>query len=275
MKTPVAIACMTVLLAAGATNDVDRVPFSHADHKDTDDTLMCSDCHDASQARPALHVAKCQECHDELPAILSRTPTQHLSFPVDHRPHQAVSCASCHVRRDAPDDDKTPEHNLVVTSQSCFACHAGKERAPREQACITCHRRDERRERPESHATPWRRSHATSAMFQAPGSQHGQSCTLCHRESTCKTCHRVQAPRDHTATWSERTHGIVASFDSQRCKTCHESGQCVGCHRTTEPRNHSASWPSTHGLVARTKSDASCTTCHRPSFCVDCHRGGR
>jgi hypothetical protein len=311
VKIPRAPRCIALILcvtsglgaAAAATDrdDVERLPFSHVVHRDTDDTLACSDCHDATHTsaatgKPTLKRTQCEQCHDEIPAILSRVPSAALAFPVDHRPHAAVACASCHARVDGPDDEarRAPEHRLVVTAADCLSCHAKRSaagaasRAPREPACITCHGRNERRERPASHASAgssaWRRSHgsaSSSAMGGAPLSQlganakHGTSCTLCHRESSCRTCHRVEAPRDHGGVWSERTHGVVASFDAQRCKTCHEVSACVGCHRATEPRNHTASWRATHGLVARTKSDTSCATCHRASFCVDCHRGAR
>ncbi len=291
-----AVAVAALGAQASTTHEARRYVFSHAEHAARDPASTCTDCHDASGAapagavaagtlgpwaptagRPALKTAHCTECHDEVPALAAREGRAALAVLFDHRPHKdavAGKCASCHVRG-ASDDERHVEHRLAAEPSMCFSCHQGSADAPREQACVMCHGRDQRQVEPRTHdALAWKRMHGASAMPFAP-LPHGQSCVLCHRESSCKSCHRVEAPTDHTPVWEERTHGIVASFNRARCKTCHETGQCVGCHRTTEPKNHDASWKATHGLVARSRSDSSCQVCHRPSFCIDCHRGNK
>ncbi|MBI1945794.1 MAG: hypothetical protein HYS27_08865 [Deltaproteobacteria bacterium] len=267
--------------AVGAADD-DLELFSHVEHQELEQPPPCIECHDARAVgarAPWLREATCIECHDEVPAFSVRARVRGLSVPFDHRPHATSSCASCHVASTPPIEPPAgappaAEHRLIATSATCFSCHERDAEAPREAACARCHEREQRRVKPDSHGATWQRQHARDAFALMPA-EHGASCTLCHRESVCVACHRVERPRDHDGLWRTRLHGSAASWDRARCQTCHEPGQCVACHREEEPANHRGAWTSTHGLVARAKDDASCATCHRQTFCNDCHRGAR
>lgn len=287
------IACTALVGVAAAAPSTPLAPtdaaptgpsysFSHAEHLARDPEAKCVDCHDATvndNGHPARRAAHCAQCHDDVPLVRPREEGAHLAIRFTHVPHATTECTSCHTRVAHNGSDAAPAHDeahaefsRIATSATCFACHGQSAGAPREQACTRCHGRDERTFPPDSHGAVWKQQHGKSVMALAPSS-HGQSCTLCHKESSCKSCHRVDKPADHTVLWGERMHGVRASFDRQRCQTCHETGQCISCHRSTEPQNHRGAWKATHGLVARNQSDTTCQVCHRPSFCLDCHRG--
>lgn len=277
----VAVAALACGAALAAADDAVE-PFSHAEHRELQQPPTCNDCHAArapGARAPWLNDAACIDCHDEVPAFSPRPRAAGLAVPFDHRPHADAACASCHVARTppAPASSGAPagaEHDLIATSASCFSCHETDAHAPREAACARCHQRQERRVKPDSHGPTWQLVHGGNA-YALMATDHGASCTLCHRESACVACHRVERPRDHNGLWRVRLHGNAASWDRARCQTCHEPGQCVACHRVEEPTNHRGAWTSVHGLVARAKHDASCATCHRQTFCNDCHRGAR
>ncbi|OGQ17965.1 MAG: hypothetical protein A2138_23810 [Deltaproteobacteria bacterium RBG_16_71_12] len=274
----VALACG----AAAAAADDDVVLFSHVEHQQLEEPPGCIDCHDARATgvqAPWIKQATCIECHDEVPELAARARPRGLAVPFDHRPHADTACASCHLPSAPPaaapaGAPAAAEHRLGATSATCLACHERDAAAPREAACARCHQREQRRVAPASHGPSWRSQHANGAFALMPA-DHGASCTLCHRESACVACHRVERPRDHDGLWRTRLHGSAASWDRARCQTCHEPGQCIACHREEEPANHRGAWTAAHGLVARGKHDASCQACHRQTFCNDCHRGIR
>ncbi len=98
-----------------------------------------------ADAQLLLWRKSCKECHqlsypngpDSLPAVAKSAITArwlpHAEF--DHKAHQMVQCASCHVK--APDSRETSDV-LIPGVQTCQQCHhAGKDAA--EARCFECH----------------------------------------------------------------------------------------------------------------------------------------
>jgi hypothetical protein len=256
--------------SAPSAPDVD---FSHVEHLTREPDKSCLDCHDISKktgAAPSWNRTACTRCHDAaVPGYMPRARGPLLGVAFSHGQHLAkVDCVACHKRT----NDDAPFTR--PGKRACFSCHAKSSGdVPQEVACTSCHGQNQRAVKPPSHDSLWTRRHGVHAdPFHA--FDHGQACTLCHKENTCVSCHQTQKPRDHTALWRVRSHGSAAAWDSTRCKTCHETNQCISCHQSEAPRNHRGAWQATHGLVARSRGDASCLTCHRPASCVSCHAGG-
>jgi len=268
---------------AASSPSAPYVDFSHAEHLARQPEKSCTDCHAVTAktgATPAYKEKSCAHCHDEVPRYEPRARGQQLAAAFSHGDHVGqggsayVDCVSCHALRPPRKEPMGRPTFTKPGKAECFACHQRVGGAvPQVTSCAACHGRDERRAKPKSHDVTWATRHGIHAdPFHA--FDHGQQCNLCHKENTCVGCHQSQTPRDHTALWRERGHGIAAAWDQTRCKTCHETNQCISCHSTNAPRNHRGSWTRTHGLVARGRGDTSCLTCHRPATCVSCHAGG-
>ena len=91
---------------------------------------------------------------------------------------------------------------------------------------------------------------------------------MAHEPTFCEDCHRDQEPRDHTALFRTRTHGIVASIDRARCETCHQPDFCIRCHSEVSPRSHRGMWArgrNTHCIACHipVASEPRCYTCHK------------
>jgi hypothetical protein len=274
------LACASVLWLAGSatsTTSSHVVTFSHEDHLARTPEARCKDCHEVAKGAtlPVVRWASCAQCHDETPTGASRRRGRTLGVVFEHDAHaKSLTCGACHARRSGEDAPRLAPEHTRPSGPDCLSCHATRNVGPAPLACASCHGRDQRRTKPSSHDASWRRRHGAFAEPLAPAA-HGQRCLDCHRESSCRGCHDVERPRDHTALWRVRGHGVAASWDRDRCKTCHQTASCTACHATTEPRSHGPTWRATHGLVARSRADTSCLTCHRPSTCLQCHQGGR
>lgn len=277
LALPLAAAALALCAALAALPSqsapgVPPVDFSHVEHMTRQPDARCTDCHDVTRttgAAPTWTATSCTYCHDDdIPAFAPRARGQQMAVAFSHGTHQArTGCLQCHEREGEDEAFTKP------TKQACFSCHSQAEGdVPPTTSCKSCHEQDQRRVAPRSHDVTWTKRHGIHAdPFH--DFEHGQACTLCHKENSCVGCHQTQAPRDHTALWRERTHGAFAAWDRNRCKTCHETNQCIRCHTTNAPRNHRGAWQATHGLVARSRGDQSCLTCHRPASCVQCHSG--
>ena len=242
--------------------------------------LECSNCHRtvARDDDPGMpQPSQCQLCHQKLDAdkpperrvltlfddrTFRRTPREHLAGEIvfSHQRHAAGStqCAACHqdVEQDAP-----PPPALRMAA--CVECHAEQHTA---NECATCHRELRVDRPPPNHAFGWQRMHGK--VVRAHSTATGDSCALCHKDSSCAGCHLEVPPPNHNNYFRLRGHGVMARMDRENCAACHRSDSCDACHRQSLPVNHVGQWGAPR--------DTHCLSCHLPvsnTDCATCHRG--
>jgi hypothetical protein len=98
-----------------------------------------------------------------------------------------------------------------------------------------------------------------------------RECLQCHSDRTaCINCHQDTQPRNHTAAWVHRTHGLEARWNRDACATCHREDSCVQCHRSTPPSTHVPGFGGAGQSV-----NGHCNSCHFPladTSCFTCHK---
>jgi len=218
----------------------------------------CLTCHDLDDGEV---FDRCQSCHEQhqveitedsilnhrpffatmLPRNLRDVRYRHADFPVQND----EQCLACH--RNLTTSMGSNFAN-IPTMDAAMAAHLVRGLT---QECEACHRELNRLTPPMTHDSHWSAMHGRISMFDDRG-----QCLLCHQESACKTCHSLEKPRDHTALFRRRTHGIVASWDRSRCLTCHRYDACLSCHLA------SASPIPPRGFH---RPDAFCLGCHSPA----------
>ncbi len=279
------------LLAPGAAGPEEAtVPgrpasFPHAIHMEAE--LACTDCHPGAEteARAGMpDLETCFLCHDEeADAEVPREQTpQGFILPGDEEPtwtrvtatavpttfsharHSGADCATCHPGVAESEAVSTGWH---VDMQQCQECHASF--GVTAQSCEDCHPGVGPQWQPDSHRDDWERIHGRVAPFAELAATPSQDCSLCHKESQCRSCHTSTTPADHTEPFRIRAHGFAASLDRDRCQICHRDDSCVRCHRQTVPVSHNAIWGG--------RTSAHCATCHLPldssDGCTVCHAG--
>jgi hypothetical protein len=259
-----------------------RFAFSHERHV-TLEKLACANCHADALASDAPGMPArdtCDVCHAEIDA--TRPPAQRVDTLF-----QGADFAAAHAA-ELPQEVVFSHKLHAAGKQACNACHRGIEHASdvlrlaRVQmddcthchaergvsgtaGCAQCHREVTRLWAPPNHQANWTLAHGPIARARSEVS--AERCALCHEQSSCEQCHRIQAPRNHTPYWHERAHGLAAMADRENCAACHEPASCERCHATTRPRNHVGSWGGT--LATH------CLTCHQPlryEECSACHQ---
>lgn len=268
------------LLQGGGGDEEQGLAFSHRVHVE-DQGLECLDCHagveDSDDPGMPL-LPQCQLCHDGLDE--EKPPEERVETLFDeegrflarrasaldeevrfsHVQHVgAMQCADCH-RGIEQSERIGPEPALDM--DGCMACHQERGLS---QDCAVCHTRIDQSWAPPSHELGWEKLHGPAARADLR-TQVGR-CELCHQESTCIDCHRVEAPDDHNQLWRRRTHGISASVDRNRCLACHRTDYCDRCHRDTLPVSHVGSFGS--------PVNRHCLGCHFPlqnEGCFVCHK---
>jgi hypothetical protein len=250
--------------------------FPHATHV-LEQGMDCSDCHvsvaesdDPGMPAPML----CDLCHEgldeEKPAgervadllesgVIEAVHRTALGDEVlfSHLAHvnADLECTACH----GPIDESLGMPAEVrVPMQECMACHESRGLST---DCATCHREIRADRPPPSHGQLWHMVHGEVARDDGAA-----SCTLCHEESSCSSCHRDEAPRNHNQFWRRAGHGQSAAFDRQSCATCHDRDSCSTCHAEARPSTHRAGWGGVR--------NEHCVSCHFPlraEGCVTCH----
>ncbi len=254
-----------------------RKPLYHARHLSDDRGAECRGCHGdlGPDGYPELNLDTCSDCHEgRVQTSKIQHPGRKLRLPAfPHGRHvRAVSkCETCHA---ATVEDRQPAGQPLVTQPACDDCHATRKVGLPPTRCVACHGNDRRRQPPASHARRWETRHGLEARRVGDDGPHGERCSLCHVEPTCRTCHTTKRPRNHTGLWRQRLHGLEAQWQREDCRLCHETGSCQRCHATTQPTNHRGAWRATHGLAAQVRDNENCTVCHQPTWCATCHAGG-
>lgn len=87
--------------------------------------------------------------------------------------------------------------------------------------------------KPSTHNTNWIETHGNAAKANEA------ECYVCHEDrNECIMCHEDTAPRSHTSTFVNRTHGMESRWDRTACQTCHKQDFCDACHETAYPMSH-------------------------------------
>jgi len=256
--------------------------FSHELHV-VEEGLECVSCHESAEVEedpgmPALD--SCAVCHDDLDAELAPERRVAALFEGDsfravhasrldaevvfaHREHVGTveDCGACHR---GIETNRGVDARVAVDMEACQRCH-DRRAAPNE--CATCHSVVGTAWAPPSHARDWTRLHGSACRRSDP--PPADDCSLCHSDSSCEECHRLEPPRSHDANFRLRGHAILAKVDRAACATCHESQTCDACHADTLPFSHRG--PSFGGI-----RNTHCLSCHFPlqgEGCVTCHKG--
>lgn len=304
----------------GPAERASNVRFSHEDHvalfADYDMEFDCRECHgDPStefnlQLNPIDVSGVCGTCHDDA---------------IDHYEGQG-DCSVCHVNLSeatgytvadlqawpAPDShrEKTwiSAHGGLAheSTVACAVCHV-------QESCAQCHRNADQLAPiqslgsdarvaslvagqpgeyplPASHDADWLARHGAQARESV------QSCSNCHVQAGCLTCHGegeistvvaglpVARPGETPLIGSDPTrrfhpmnfieeHGMEAGSDPSSCQTCHSEPTCEQCHDGIESsRFHGFNFAERHGAEAY-QATLECSTCHSVEvFCRECHQ---
>ena len=261
------------------SHDSSFVSGGHADVARTSQT--CQVCHSRDF---------CASCHANAARL---APIQALG--TDERVAQLVQGRTVTYR--PPEShaagDFVRRHGLIARrdAQTCATCHT-------RESCQTCHTQaplvpivaamparvpggapgvDLSAWRPPGHVPGFRTNHREVA---AGGDA---SCSRCHRQTFCATCHDgPKQPAFHAVNFVTR-HAAAALTNANECAACHQVQKfCRDCHlqigtaassrssATGQYHNAQPNWFFAHSGAAR-RSLESCTTCHTQSFCLECH----
>lgn len=211
----------------------------------------------------AIPDSTCLQCHDP-----SRTGTSRLGVLIQHSKHaqRNKSCISCHLW--TAHQDPAADRNLLMMAR-CFECHGQTKQPKASAACIVCHPK-ELPLRPESHrGEDWLSRHGKIAKADRP------QCAMCHRESFCNDCHKLDMP--HPLGWArgKSNHAVAARRNREICEQCHtgKTNLCTMCHHLGYDETKGP-WVSQHFLMVEETGAAFCMRCHEGEFCVRCHAAG-
>jgi hypothetical protein len=245
------------------------------------DIGRCATCH--TQER-------CVSCHvDTDRALIAAVPNAPADMALPAAPAAHYNVPLSHTDRDF-----LATHGVGASRQTCATCHTSND-------CTTCHIQ------PAPEAV---RSLPDQADVVAPGAQvvgrapeshermffieahttlaaaNETSCSTCHVESFCVSCHDAPATNDgggyHPAAFLSR-HAASAFGRDSDCATCHSTQLfCRQCHLETGlvpagggrlgPGYHGGGplWLLRHGQPARQNLEG-CASCHRQVDCTQCH----
>ncbi|MBN2009528.1 cytochrome c3 family protein [candidate division KSB1 bacterium] len=206
------------------------------------DKEVCAGCHDVDDDE------NCTLCHTDLDiAAAMVNPVRDFAF--NHKAHleQGMKCDACHAgieKMAIGDGAAIPKREL------CNTCHNGLEAS---MVCQQCHP-GVTNLRPDDHTMAWARDHGTELRTS------GASCSHCHSENYCQTCHESYdlistdaLPGDYYAPAAPMPEG--------------DGGLVI-------QRVHDLNYRFIHQLDATGKSK-DCAVCHETStYCSECHAAG-
>lgn len=152
---------------------------------------------------------KCDSCHNlEVDSAGKYKANANLDKSTFKKPVKAI-CHECHKVEDKQFDAKVSGN----APKSCYTCHDSFEKI----SVI----------KPENHqSTFWKSTHGAKARMD------GVSCTNCHSNSQCSTCHTQRndiSPKNHLRNF-RFYHSVEARMAPQRCNACHTKSYCTQCH---------------------------------------------
>jgi len=132
--------------------------------------------------------------------------------------------------------------------------------------------------KPDTHTNAWGVTHGKQARAK------DKECLMCHSDRLeCIQCHEDVKPRNHTATWTMKGHGLESRWNKNSCKTCHQEEFCTECHDTSFPVSHKVRGFGPTTWVSQSDTTSHCqTSCIKPGGkswknipnkdCLVCHR---
>lgn len=278
------------ILYFGATflysDEKDDLEFSHKLHV-VENEVECLTCH--AQAEESVSgkdnllpsKAICNDCHDadEVGNPEMAPPVEDYSAKFSHQKHlsSGLECESCHSDVTKAE---TARAYVLPNMLDCMGCHKTKNVS---NECSTCHLPSENLQ-PLSHTPNFKHNHGDLARAQVKDISADMSCTTCHTQNFCQTCHegdnlgRLTHPLNY-----EVTHALEAQSRQKECAVCHmDRSFCIECHseRQVMPHNHRAGWVNNlRSDGGRHSSEAlndieSCIACHEQNAvqtCQPCH----
>ena len=215
----------------------------------------------------ASFISLCANCHDRLDRELDWRKQRKLIF--NHPAHFArgIRCAACH--QEFP---HKPGRIVHVPVETCFTCHGtthGPQGILAPTGCDVCHTADIARITPDHEQATWvlqpgkgLARHARAAL------ERRLYCKMCHEESFCRSCHRVDMP--HPEDWVPAGHQEPAAKSGDACLKCHETkALCNDCHHAAFARL--PDWTTQHKRVVLPRGAEPCFACHEPPYCSRCH----
>jgi hypothetical protein len=239
----------------------------------------CSTCHadpHAAKATLAGAVVDCASCHTLsgfTPATFTVAQHAKTTYPLEGK-HVAVSCSSCHVRRDKDSPSRAGrgaartvrEVVMRPAADRCESCHGDAHggQLP-DRSCVSCHT-----------TSGWRpsafgvREHA-ALRLPLTGKHAAVDCGSCHSEKR-----RGLAPLPARPLGKA---GIAFALNETTCESCHRDphgakyttaaqwgqGGCTACHDTR------AFHPSTVSAETHARFAFALEGAHLAAPCVACH----
>jgi hypothetical protein len=239
------------------------VSFDHQRHQKAG--VDCAQCHTVQdkdiltgdEMLPKMDT--CVKCHtDRKVKGANDCASCHLKGWEKLKPatHTSVGWKTAHgtgLTKDQIDSDCRSCHTKEL-GNSCTECHhKGVQTIGKAESCERCHGQDIQKTRPKDHTPLWNLSHGKGLTQTAADTK----CAICHNPANgndCQSCHRREAPKNHTTGWTMNLHGVAVRADRQSCAVCHDQAECISCHTTNPPFTHTASWG--------TPFDRHCINCH-------------
>lgn len=310
----------------GHTPRISNLAFSHTRHQQSisaaGDSITCLTCHRTPGDTGVMAVGApqpqyCIGCHAHAAPAHTDTAAHCATC------HVPVTRTALPVSRIAefpkPDDHSAPDWILQhapaspdIAAGRCAVCHA-------RQSCQRCHfnaasipaiqqlqpdariaslvrGRAPSYPKPTTHdSTSWSWKHGLVAGGGGVGvggvTPATVTCSNCHAQESCRTCHRDGDTPAINALPSTRSDtvlgvpippkpvhapGFLKAHPAQAaaggtCDACHARSFCVNCHQGQKSEYHPLDFVQQHGPEAYS-SDAQCTACHSTeTFCRTCH----
>lgn len=205
---------------------------------------------DATQPRDQL----CLTCHSDVMEKTITTGGIRIAHAACSEGRQCVDCHSEVGHGSATKWPKSPAMN------DCASCHKARRVST---TCETCHAgrvETDASKEPEflaTHGANWQKTHGMGQMT---------SCSLCHKEADCGSCHGPGVPHGDDFM---NTHAATSQQPGATCLTCHNDAFCNSCHLIEMP--HPSAFIAGHSDIVKKDGDTSCMRCHVQSDCDTCH----
>ncbi|MGA2297599.1 MAG: hypothetical protein ABSG15_08640 [FCB group bacterium] len=206
----------------------------------------CNDCHNKAVKNSYSDVPnhpkifECKDCHSDIVNDFNKRPhhnyvecrTCHLFHKEDetigriYKNGNAKFCLLCHEKKSFKDDKYPPKIE--------WPAHISKIeniKKTDEKICLNCHANQIHKmalsNNKSPHGSNWRSEHKNFA-FNKADKKMNTSCSLCHQQDFCFSCHKVEIP--HPEDFADKHKEIIQKKGKALCFNCHKTEFCKGCH---------------------------------------------